>query len=118
VTCRPLVAEQPLAFQLLLPVVLPVTPVNALDELFHVQWIQPQGLAGIAQGTAGAVADHGGRQGRPVPSVLAVDILDDFLAPFVFKIHVDIRGSPRSFEMNRSSSRLMRRGSTSVIPRQ
>ena len=42
---------------------------------------------------------------------------DHLLAPFVFEIDVDIGGSRRSAEMNRSNRRSCFVGSTSVMPR-
>ncbi len=47
--------------------------------------------AGIAQRALGPVGDHRRRQRRPLAAVPGVDVLDDFLAPFVLEIDVDVR---------------------------
>ncbi len=52
---------------------------------------QPQGLADIPQRALAPVADHRGGQRCALAAVTAIDILDDFLAPLVFEIHVDVR---------------------------
>ena len=44
----------------------------------------------VTRRTAPPVADDVGRERRPRPTVLAVDVLEDLLAPFVLEIHVDI----------------------------
>ena len=52
---------------------------------------QSQRLADIAQCTFRAVADDGGCQGGALAAVFFVDVLNHFLAPLVFEVHVDIR---------------------------
>ena len=52
---------------------------------------KPERLADIAQRTARAIADDGGRQRGAFAAVLAVDVLNDLLAPLVLEIDVDIR---------------------------
>ena len=49
-----------------------------------------QGLAHVAQGAARAVADDGGGERGAFAAVLVVEVLDDLLAPLVFKVHVDV----------------------------
>ena len=55
---------------------------------------QAHGLADVPGGAAGAVGDHGRGQGRPVPAVPPVDVLDDLLALFVLEIDVDVGRLP------------------------
>ena len=52
---------------------------------------QPERLADLADGAAGAVADHGRREAGAVAAVALVDVLDDDLAPLVLEIDVDVR---------------------------
>jgi hypothetical protein len=51
---------------------------------------EPQGLAHVADRTAGAVVDDGRRQPRPIAAVLVVDVLDHLLAPLVLEVDVDV----------------------------
>ena len=44
----------------------------------------------VTRRAAPPVADDIGRERRPRPAVLAVDVLEDLLAPFVLEIHVDV----------------------------
>ena len=52
---------------------------------------QTQRLPDIAYRAAGAVSDHCAGQCGPVSSVAPVDILHDFLAPLVLKVHINVR---------------------------
>ena len=45
----------------------------------------------VMQGAAAAIADDGGRQCRPFATVLAVQVLDDLLAPLVLEVDIDVR---------------------------
>jgi hypothetical protein len=69
---------------------LPV-PVHRLRQHLHRLCANAQCPRHIADGTARPVADHRGSQRGTLAPVLAVDVLDDFLAPLVFEIHVDVR---------------------------
>ena len=51
---------------------------------------QAEHLAHFADGAARAIADHGGGQGGAAVAVAPIDILDDFLAPLMLEIHVDV----------------------------
>ena len=51
---------------------------------------EPHGPAGVAQRAAHTVAHHRRGQSGPLPSVLAVDVLDHLLAAVVLEVHVDI----------------------------
>ena len=51
---------------------------------------QAQNFADFADGAARAVVDDGGADRRAMAAVAPVDILDDFLAPLVLEIDVDI----------------------------
>ena len=52
---------------------------------------QPERLADLADGAAGAVADHGRREAGAMAAVAVVDVLDHDLAPLVLEIDVDVR---------------------------
>ncbi len=52
---------------------------------------QPERLADLAHRPARPIADHGGAQRRPVPSVMVINPLDHLLAPLVLEVDVDIR---------------------------
>ena len=52
---------------------------------------QPHGLADLAHGAAGAVADHRRGQTGAVAAVLPIDVLDDLLAALMLEIDVDVR---------------------------
>ncbi len=49
-----------------------------------------QRLSDIADSAARTVGDHGGGNGGALATVLGVDVLDDFFAPVVLKVHVDV----------------------------
>ena len=51
---------------------------------------QAERLADFADGRAAAIADDGGGDAGALAAVFAVDILDDFLAPLVLEIDVDV----------------------------
>jgi hypothetical protein len=52
---------------------------------------EAQGLAHVAQRAARLVADDGRGQRGALAAVLAVEVLDDLLAPLVLEVHVDVR---------------------------
>src|SRR5690606_31231195 len=51
---------------------------------------EAQRLAHVAHRAARAVADDGGRQRGAFATVFAVQVLDDFLAPLVLEVDVDV----------------------------
>ncbi len=51
---------------------------------------QAEGLAHLAHGRAGAVADEVGHHGRIIASIAVVNELDDFLATLVLDVEVDV----------------------------
>ena len=51
---------------------------------------QAEHLAHFADGAARAIVDDGGGQCGAAMAIAAIDILDDFLAPLMLEIHVDI----------------------------
>ncbi len=67
-----------------------VPPGVVLRDALHLFQIEPQRLARIADGAARAVGDDRGGQRRTFAAVFSVDVLDDFLAPLVFKVHIDV----------------------------
>ena len=70
---------------------LAIPPLHAARELVDLRKIEPQRLADVPQGAARTIANDGGRQGRALAAVLAVDILNHLFAPLVLEIHVDVR---------------------------
>jgi hypothetical protein len=52
---------------------------------------QPEHLADLADGAAGAVADHGGGEAGTMAAVALVDVLDHDLASLMLEIDVDVR---------------------------
>ena len=52
---------------------------------------EPEHLADLADGAAGAVADHGGGEAGAVAAIALVDVLDHDLAPLMLEIDVDVR---------------------------
>ena len=70
---------------------LAVPPLHAAREPIDFRQVKPERLADIAQCTARAIADDGGRQRGAFAAVLAVDVLNDLLAPLMLEIDVDIR---------------------------
>ncbi len=70
---------------------LPIPPLHAPRKLVDLREIEPQRLAHVAQSAARSVADDGGRQRRTLPAILVINILNDFFAPLVLEIHVDVR---------------------------
>ena len=53
--------------------------------------LEPHGLADIAHGGSAAIGDDLRGHAGAVAAVFFVEILDDFFAPFVLEIDVDIR---------------------------
>ncbi len=75
---------------------------------------KPQHLTHVAHGAAPTIGDHRRRQTRAVASVLAIDVLNDFFAPFVFKIDIDVGrfialDTDEPFEQNVDAIRIHRR---------
>src|SRR3546814_3594261 len=56
---------------------------------------QPERLAHFGHCAAGTVACDHRRQCRAVPPVGLIDPLDDFLAPLMFEVDVDLRSEER-----------------------
>ena len=52
---------------------------------------QSQRLSHFANGTAGTVCDNGRREPCPIPTIFAVNILNDLLTPLMLKINVNVR---------------------------
>ncbi|MCY1531390.1 hypothetical protein D9M68_666140 [compost metagenome] len=67
-----------------------VEPVVVLGELVDQPLVDADGLADVAQGAARAVADDDGGDGGALAAVLCVDVLDDFFAPLVLEVDVDV----------------------------
>ncbi len=95
-----------------------IPPLHVAREPIHFLEIKSQGLTHIAKSAARPIGDDGGREGRALTAIFPVNMLNDFFAPFMLEIHVDIRRLIALLEMKRSNSIAMRKGSTSVIFRQ
>ena len=72
---------------------------------------QAERFAHFTDGAAGAIAGHGGAQGGMGAAVGFIDPLDNFLAPFMFEIDVDIRrltalGADEAFEQQIAFGRI------------
>jgi hypothetical protein len=68
-----------------------VPPLHGAREPLGLHRIEPDGLGHVAQRAARPVADDGGRERGALAAVLAVDVLDDLLAPLVLEVDVDVR---------------------------
>ena len=67
-----------------------VPPGGVAGQLVDLGEGKTQRLADVADGAARAVGDDGSGQRGALTSVLAVDVLDDFLAPLVLEIDIDV----------------------------
>ncbi len=67
-----------------------VPPRQRLRQLLDEQRIEPQRLAHVAHRAARAITDDGRGERGAFARVLAVDVLDDFLAPLVLEVDVDV----------------------------
>ena len=74
-----------LLFQVLAP------PVDRLGEMIDQPGLQPQRLAHVAHRAPGPITDYRRRQRGPVAAIALINVLDDFLAPGMFEIDVDVR---------------------------
>ena len=68
-----------------------VPPGHRLRQRVEEAGVEPECAAHVPDGAARAVGDEGGGERRPVAAVAFVDVLDDFLAPLVLEVHVDVR---------------------------
>ncbi|KOT25677.1 hypothetical protein DM52_4833 [Burkholderia mallei] len=67
-----------------------VEPAMLLRHPLDEHRIDAERLAGLAQRAARAIGRYGRRERRAIVAVLFVQILDDFLAPLVFEVDVDV----------------------------
>src|SRR5512146_604569 len=58
--------------------------------MVHLRGFETQRLADVAQGAPRAVGNYACRQRSARTSVFSVDVLDDFFAPLMFEIDVDV----------------------------
>jgi len=65
-------------------------PGDGLGDSVHLQRIEPERFPDVAQRALGLISDERGRERRSPAAVFPVDVLDDFLAPLVLEIDVDI----------------------------
>ena len=92
---QPLAAHQGIGVEALLGQALgrdavAVPPLLALGDGIDAVDVDAQRPPHVAQRRARPVADHHAGECGAVAAVLAVDVLDDFFAPLVFKIDVDV----------------------------
>src|SRR6267378_263686 len=71
-----------------LPAVVP--PSDRFGDSVHLERIEPERFPDVAQRALGLISDERGRQRSALAAIFAIDILDDFLAPLVLEIDVDI----------------------------
>src|SRR2546423_2911294 len=71
-----------------LPAIVP--PGDRLGDSVHLQRIEPERFPDVAQRALGLISDERGRQRSALTAVFVIDVLDDFLAPLVLEIDVDI----------------------------
>ena len=64
---------------------------DMLCQLVNPLGRQSQGLAHVARRRARPVGNRFGRNARPIAAVLAIKILNYFLAPLMFEVDVDVR---------------------------
>ena len=69
-----------------------VPPLHGTRQPVHLQRVEAERLADIADRAARPVGDHRGGQRRAMPAVLRIQVLDHLLAPLVLEIHVDVGG--------------------------
>ncbi len=67
-----------------------IEPVQALRQQLDALQIDAQRAAHIPQRRPRPIADHHGRQRGAVPTVFAIDVPDDFFAPLVLEIDIDV----------------------------
>ena len=72
--------------------IIAVPPGHRLGQRVYLLFLQAQRLADVAYGAAPSVADDRGCQCGAVAAVFAIDILNDFLAPLVLEVDVDVGG--------------------------
>ena len=67
-----------------------VPPLHGAGQPLGLHGVEPDDLGHVAQRAARPVADDRGGERGAVAAVLAVDVLDDFFAPLVLEIDVDV----------------------------
>ena len=70
---------------------LPIKPEMLFGKALNQHVGYAQRFTHIADGALGPVGDDGGGNCGPLAPVFLVDVLDDFFAPVVLKIHVNVR---------------------------
>ena len=90
---------------------------DAVRQLAGDVFGQAEHLADFADGAARAIADHRGGQGGAAVAIAVIDILDDFLAPLMLEIDVDVgRFAPFGVEEALEQKIESWSGSTAVMP--
>ncbi len=84
--------------------------------------VPAQRLAHVAQSAAGLVGGHGSGQCGAVAAVALVEVLDDFLAPLVLEIHIDVGrlvafAADEALEQHAGARRVYRRDAQAVAHR-
>src|SRR5688572_1614 len=65
-------------------------PLQRVGERADLELLDAERFAYVTDGAAAAVRDDRGRQCGPLARVLAIDVLNDLLAPLVLEIDVDV----------------------------
>src|SRR5205807_9264118 len=69
----------------------PVPPLHGFGDTPLQLGIESEDLGEVAQRAARAVHDDCRGDRRPLAAVLAIDVLNDFLAPLVLEVDIDVR---------------------------
>src|SRR5256885_11688387 len=71
-----------------LPAIVP--PGDRFGDSVHLWRIEPERFPDVAQRALGLISDERGRERSALTAVFVIDVLDDFLAPLMLEIDVDI----------------------------
>ena len=66
-------------------------PIDRLGHMIDQPGLQPQRFARVAHRAPGPIADHRRRQRGAVAAIALINVLNDFLAPGMFEIDIDVR---------------------------
>ena len=61
------------------------------EDWFAARSYRHDRFADVAHGTAAAIGDNGGGNGGAFATIFLINILNNFLAPLMFKVHINIR---------------------------
>ena len=67
-----------------------IPPLVVFGHMVHQGSMNTQGLAGIAKRRSRLISGHRCGQCRPLTAIFLINVLNDFLAPLMLKIHINI----------------------------